>query len=224
MSEPQKADAIIVAAGSGTRFGAPKQLAGLRGMPMYQHSLKVFAEHPLISRLVLVISADHFARIEGELGNEFCGKNIEITLGGAVRQDSVFNGLQKLEESDHSDIVLVHDAARPFITPEVITNVIGAVEKFGAALAAIPIVDTLKQSEDGFTTATIPRKDLWRAQTPQGAKFDLLKRALLEAQTKNYTGSDEAELLEKIGVRSYLSLGDGKNRKITFEQDLQEYS
>jgi 2-C-methyl-D-erythritol 4-phosphate cytidylyltransferase len=106
----QKADVIIVAAGSGARFGAPKQFALLDGMPLYQHSLKTFAFHPLIDRIILVVGVDHVTQFEKEIGSNFFGKTIELALGGTARQDSVSNGLQKLEESEHSGIVLVHDA------------------------------------------------------------------------------------------------------------------
>lgn len=218
-----RTDAIIVAAGSGTRFGAAKQFALLQGMPMYLHSLKTFATHPLIRQITLVINADDVIRIEKEIWPLFHGKKIEIAVGGATRQDSVANGMQKLEELGASDGVLVHDAARPFIGAELITSVIEAIEKHGAALAAIPVVDTLKHSADGFSSATIPRKDLWRAQTPQGSRFGLLKQALESAHAGSYSATDEAELLERIGVRPFLVLGDEMNVKITYSEDLRKY-
>jgi len=221
MPETHKADTIIVAAGSGSRFGAPKQFAKLNGTPLYQHSLKTFALHPLIGRIILVVGADHIAQFEKEIYPVFYRKKIELALGGAARQDSVSNGMQKLEESAHSDIVLVHDAARPFVTAELITNVISGAAEFGAALAAIPVVDTLKHSQEGFAISTISREHLWRAQTPQCAKFELLKKALVNAHTQNISATDEAELLEKIGVKSLLVVGDEKNRKITYEEDLR---
>jgi len=99
MNDKIQADAIIVAAGSGTRFGAAKQFAMLGNIPLYQHCLKTFAQHPMIARIVLVIPADDIGRIQKEISSLFHGKKIEIALGGAVRQDSVSNGLQKLEES-----------------------------------------------------------------------------------------------------------------------------
>ena len=217
------ADSIIVAAGSGSRFGAAKQFAELRGMPLYQHSLKMFAEHSMIGRIVLVIAPDDVTRIEKEVCPIFYGRKIEIALGGAQRQDSVANGMQKLEELGGSEIVLVHDAARPFILPEIITNVIRGIEEHGAALAAVPVIDTLKKSEDGFSASTISRENLWRAQTPQGARFELLKQALKAAHENNYSATDEAELLERIGVKPLLVLGDEGNVKITYEKDLKNY-
>jgi 2-C-methyl-D-erythritol 4-phosphate cytidylyltransferase len=220
MKISQSADVIIVAAGSGSRFGSVKQFAPLNGMPLYQHSLKAFAEHPLIWRIVLVVAADDVDRIEKETEPLFFGKKIDIALGGAARQDSVANGMQKLEELGDSEIILVHDAARPFVSRELITNVIGGIEEFGAALAAIPVVDTLKHSDEGFSSATIVRANLWRAQTPQGARFELLKQALEVARTNSYPATDEAELLERIGVKPLLVMGDERNVKITYERDL----
>ena len=216
-------DVIIVAAGSGSRFGAAKQFAMLEGMPLYQHSLKTFAEHPLIGRIVLVISADEVDRIEKETQPLFFGKKIEIALGGATRQDSVSNGMQKLEELGGCEIVLIHDAARPYVSKELIANVIGGIEEFGTALVAIPVVDTLKHSEDGFSSATIPRTNLWRAQTPQGARFELLKKALETAYAQNHTATDEAELLERIGIKPLLVMGDERNVKITYEADILKH-
>ncbi len=222
MKTSQQADAIIVAAGRGTRFGAAKQFAVLSGMPLYQHSLKTFAEHPLIGRIVLVISTDDVARIESEVQPLFFGKKIEIAIGGATRQDSVANGMHKLEELGGSEVVLVHDAARPFVNNELITNVIRGIEEFGAALAAIPVVDTLKNSEDGFSTGTIPRANLWRAQTPQGARFELLKQALQAAHISDHSATDEAELLERIGIKLLLVMGEERNVKITYGDDLRK--
>lgn len=222
MKTSQQADAIIVAAGSGARFGAAKQFALLDGIPLYQHSLKIFAEHPLISRVVLVVAAGDVDRIEKETESLFFGKKIEIAIGGVTRQDSVSNGVQKLEELGGSEIVLVHDAARPFVSKELIANVIGGIEKFGAALAAIPVVDTLKHSEEGFSTTTIPRTNLWRAQTPQGARFELLKQALEAAHISDHSATDEAELLERIGIKPLLIMGDERNVKITYGEDLKK--
>ena len=220
MKISQQADAIIVAAGSGTRFGAAKQFAVLSGVPLYQHSLKTFAEHPLIRRIVLVVSADDLDRIEKEVGTFSILKKIEIAIGGATRQDSVANGMQKLEELGSSKVVLVHDAARPYVSKELIANVIVGIEEFGSALAAIPVVDTLKHSDDGFSIATISRVNLWRAQTPQGARLELLKQAMEFARTTNHSATDEAELLERIGIKPLLVRGDERNVKITYEADL----
>ncbi len=223
MNRKVLSDAIIVAAGNGTRFGAAKQFAILNGKPLYHHSLRVFAEHPLIDRIVLVIPAGDVARIEKEIYPFFLGKKIEIALGGASRQDSVSNGMQKLEELGDAEIVLVHDSARPFLSPALITNVIEGIEEYGAALAAIPVVDTLKQSEDGFSVSTISREKVWRAQTPQGARFTLLKQALETAHSDNFSASDEAELLERIGTKPFLVPSNEKNMKITYDKDLSNF-
>src|SRR2546421_377633 len=135
MEKSQIADVIILAAGGGTRFGAEKQFAQLGGIPLYLHSLKTFSTHPQINRIILVIPANAIAKIEHDIRPLFFDKKIEIALGGATRQDSVSNGMQKLEELGNSEIVLIHDAARPFISGEIIASVIRAIINNGTALA-----------------------------------------------------------------------------------------
>jgi 2-C-methyl-D-erythritol 4-phosphate cytidylyltransferase len=215
-----KADAIIVAAGSGSRFGSAKQFAMLGDLPLYQHSLKTFAEHPLIVRIILVIPADSVTLVENQIYPLFHGRKAEIALGGATRQDSIFNGMQKLEDLGNPEIVIVHDAARPYVSPELITNVIAGAANSGAAIAALPVTDTLKHAADGFAASTLSRENIWRAQTPQAARYELLKQALENAHAENYSGTDEAELLERIGIKPLLVLGSEKNVKITYQQDL----
>ena len=216
-----KADAILVAAGNGTRFGAAKQFAMLRDVPLYQHCLKTFAEHSDIDKIVIVVAADDVGRFEKEVWPLFYGKRIEITIGGTTRQDSVANGIDKLEELGGSNIVLIHDAARPFVSAEIISKVIEGVNDHNAALSAIPVVDTLKHSEEGHSISTIPRANVWRAQTPQGARFELLKKAFVSAHEGSYSATDEAELLERIGIKPFLVLGEETNIKITYRNDLE---
>ncbi|HYM19809.1 MAG TPA: 2-C-methyl-D-erythritol 4-phosphate cytidylyltransferase [Candidatus Kapabacteria bacterium] len=211
----QNIHAIIVAAGSGTRFGAPKQLVML-GKPLYRHSLDRFAEHPAISRIVLVVSDDIRTAIERDLSNP----KIEIVTGGATRQRSVSNGLAKLSDVPPDDIILVHDAARPGVSAEIITSLIEAIKRSDAALAAIPVVDTLKRDEGGNSVETISRDHLWRAQTPQGATHEILSQAFAAAEREAYEATDEAELLERIGIRATLVLGSEKNMKVTYPEDL----
>ncbi len=215
------ADVIIVAAGSGSRFGMPKQLVPLHGKQLYRHSVDVFASHPQVGRIVLVVSADVEQAIASDLSNAYPSDRIELTLGGATRQGSVSNGLKKLGSGRQSEIVLVHDAARPGIETQLITSIIEATETFGAALAAIPVVDTLKREADGFAGATVSRAHLWRAQTPQGAKRDLLAKAIEQAESIGFDATDEAELLERIGIRAKLVGGSERNIKVTYPEDME---
>lgn len=214
------ADVIIVAAGSGSRFGSPKQLVPLLGKPIYRHSVDTFAAHPQIGRVVLVLSEDIISVIGAQIERDYPVGRIEIALGGSSRQQSVSNGLNALSARVAADVVLIHDAARPGIAPELISAVIAASSEFGAALAAIPVVDTLKREVDGLSVSTVSRASLWRAQTPQGAKRSLLERAISEAVVRGFEATDEAELLERIGVNAKLLLGSECNMKVTYPEDL----
>ncbi|MEP7233694.1 MAG: 2-C-methyl-D-erythritol 4-phosphate cytidylyltransferase [Ignavibacteriota bacterium] len=220
MSKTKIADAIIVAAGSGSRFGGAKQFAELNGMAIYRHSLRTFRDHPMIRTIILVVSNDVVEKVIADLVLHSEGENVLIVVGGASRQDSVWNGMQKLEDLGGSEIVLVHDAARPFLEAALITSVILGIEKHGAALAAIPSVDTLKRAEAGFSVKTIPREHIWRAQTPQGARYEMLKSAFGNAIENRIQATDEAELLEQNGINPHLVMGDATNVKITFPDDL----
>ena len=212
------ADVIIVAAGSGMRFGGAKQRSMLLGKPMYQHSLERFYHHPQIDNIVLVVSVDLLSEIKAEVKALYASELISVVVGGDTRQASVQNGLSSIH--DHCEIVLIHDAARPGVSNQIITDVIEASAEYGAALAAVAIVDTLKREENGMVLGTIPRENLWRAQTPQGAKKQLLLQAFKQAESDGYIGTDEIELLERIGIKVRIVSGSEENLKVTFANDL----
>jgi 2-C-methyl-D-erythritol 4-phosphate cytidylyltransferase len=214
------ADVIIVAAGSGTRFGSAKQLV-LVGKPLYRHSVDTFASHPQIARIVLVVSEEVREVISSQLAVDHPDGRIELVGGGATRQGSVANGLSALSVGSSSEIVLVYDAARPGVEASLISSVIDASAEHGAALAAIPVVDTLKREAGGLSVATVSRASLWRAQTPQGAKRVLLEDAIREAGIRGYEATDEAELLERMGFNAKLVLGSERNMKVTYPEDLE---
>jgi 2-C-methyl-D-erythritol 4-phosphate cytidylyltransferase len=218
------ADAIIVAAGTGSRFGAPKQLMPLLGRPLYRHSVETFATHPMVARVILVVSEDVVGAITADLAATSFKERIELVLGGSTRQNSVSNGLAMLAEGASTGVVLVHDAARPGVDAVIISSVIDAASESGSALVAIPVVDTLKRESGGHSVATVSRAQLWRAQTPQGAKTPLLLRAIDEAKALGYEGTDEAELLERSGQHPRLLLGSEQNMKVTFSDDLDRIS
>ena len=212
------ADAIIVAAGSGMRFGGAKQRSMLLGKPMYLHSLERFYEHPHIDKIVVVVSVDLLAEIKAEVKALYPSERISVVVGGDSRQASVRNGLSAT--GDNCEIILVHDAARPGVSDQIITDVIEASAEYGAALAAIKVVDTLKSEKDGCVDGTVSREHLWRAQTPQGAKKPLLLQAFEQAASDGYIGTDEIELLERIGVKVRIVAGSEENLKVTFPNDL----
>ncbi len=211
--------AIIVAAGSSSRFGKPKQLELLAGEAVFIHSVRAFDNCERVEKIVLVTSSDFSKEMQALLASKGLDAKVTITLGGERRQDSVMKGL-KAADAEDDDIILVHDAARPLVSRNVIDNVIDAGIRHGAAIAAVPVVDTLKRESDGFAIETVNREHLWRAQTPQAAKAQDLRNALEHAQSKRVTGTDEAQLLSQINVQSYIVTGEERNFKITYSDDL----
>jgi len=215
-----KVCAIIPAGGQGTRMGGtvPKQFQALRGKPILHYTLRTFQESGLIDSLILVVP-------EKELENtrtdwlERPPVVKQVVVGGEKRQDSVFNGYQALPTD--TDIVLVHDGVRPFLSREMIQETIHTAGKFGAAITAIPVHDTLKQVDDsGLVQRTVEREGLWRVQTPQAFRYDLLGEAFRNAQADSFYGTDEAALIEHLGQEVRVVDGSEWNLKITRQEDL----
>lgn len=216
----QKAAAIIPAAGSGTRMklNHPKQYHPLAGAPIIIHTIGVFLASPIIGQLVVVVPADKLDEtLELFVTHGLDDPRIEITAGGKRRQDSVFNGLQLIHPE--IDTVLVHDCARPLVSQQLIEDCYSAAVEYGAAIAAIPVKDTLKKGSDtALITETIDRSQLWQAQTPQAAKVSLLREAYRKNGDADFT--DEAGLLEQAGIPVKLVEGSETNLKITRPEDL----
>jgi len=196
----------------------PKQFQALRGQPILQYTLQRFQESGLIDSLILVVP-------EKELENtraEWLGKPPlvqQVVVGGEKRQDSVFNGYQALAKD--TDIVLVHDGVRPFLSQGMIQETIHCAEKFGAAITAIPVNDTLKQVDSsGLVQRTVDRDGLWRVQTPQAFRYDLLGEAFCKAQRESFYGTDEGALIEYLGQEVRVVDGSEWNLKITRPEDL----
>jgi len=213
--------AILPAGGLGKRLGAdiPKQFLPLAGKPLILYSLEVFARHPLIKNIIIPVVPTWSQSLKTLLADLSLQKEIILVSGGKTRQDSVYSGLKALPQE--SSIVLVHDVARPFVTPQIIEEVIRAVEKHGAAIAAAPIRDTVKMVEEGIIKRTIPREKLYLAQTPQGAKAELMFRAFEAAYWDHFIGTDEASLLERIGIPVHIVPAPSTNFKITTPEDLR---
>ena len=229
---------IIPAAGLGTRM-APvpsgkgkkatpsKQFTELDGTPILIHTLRKFAASPEVAEIYIALRENEIAgfraRLEKE-GKEILRKKVSFVVGGEHRQQSVANALAAVIAGPE-DIVLVHDAVRPFVTEEIIQGVIQAAQKHGAAIAGMPAVDTVKQVErtaDGaLITATIPRERVVMAQTPQGFLFHLLKRAFDEASADGFLGTDEASLIERSGHQVAVVMGSPRNIKITTPSDME---
>ena len=227
-----KVIAIIPAAGLGTRMAArpgampatSKQFAELHGLPILLHTLRKIAAAPQVAEIYLALRASEARGFQARLDKEKLGKPLHIVEGGEHRQESVANALAAVQAAA-DDIVLVHDAVRPFVDQEIIHNVIEAARKYGAAIAAVPAVDTIKQvertAEGALVHATIPREHVVLVQTPQGFRFELLKQAFDEATGDGFTGTDEASLLERAGHQVAVVMGSPRNIKITTPADLQ---
>ena len=202
--------AILVAAGSGTRFGAPlpKQFSQLAGQPVVRHAALGLSPH--VTLLQPVGDA-------GMLGPMLEGvPHLTVVAGGATRQDSVRAGLEALAEYA-PDVVLVHDAARPFIPPGTVVALLDCLAKHEGAIPAVPVADTLKRATDGTITATIPRDGLFRAQTPQAFRFETLLRL---HRLATVSATDDAALLETAGLAVALVPGSDDNIKLTYSEDI----
>lgn len=226
---------IIPAAGLGTRMAPPsgsknkksKQFTELDGTPILIHTLRKFAALPAISEIWIALRPTEISefrlRLEAQ-GKDVLQKKVHLVEGGEHRQQSVANAMRELSAAS-DDIVLVHDAVRPFVTSEVIQEVIAAAQKYGAAIAGMPAVDTVKQvdrtSEGAVITATVPRERVVMAQTPQGFRYDVLKKAFDEATSDEFLGTDEASLVERSGKEVAVVMGSPRNIKITTPADLE---
>ncbi len=215
-----KVCAIIPAGGQGTRMGGtvPKQFQALKGKPILHYTLRTLQESGLIDSLVLVVPKKEMENARADWLE--CPPIVkQVVVGGEKRQDSVFNGYQSLPTD--TDIVLVHDGVRPFLSREMIAQTIQAAGKFGAAITAIPVHDTLKQVDDsGLVQRTVEREGLWRVQTPQAFRYGLLGEAFLKAQADSFYGTDEAAVVEYLGREVRVVDGSEWNLKITRPEDL----
>jgi 2-C-methyl-D-erythritol 4-phosphate cytidylyltransferase len=229
---------IIPAAGLGTRMApatgtrgkktAPsKQFTELGGTPILLHTLRKFAGSPEVSEIYVALRKNEIAPFRARLEREakdILHKEVNVVEGGEHRQQSVANAIAAISAAA-DDIVLVHDAVRPFVTAEIIRAVIHAVQKYGAAIAGLPAVDTVKQvertPEGAVITATLPRERVVMAQTPQGFSYSVIKKAFDEARADGFIGTDEAALVERSGHPVAVVMGSPQNIKITTPADLE---
>ena len=205
--------------------GAPKQFLSLGGLPVLIHSLQTFLSVPRVSAISIAVREPEQERMRELVAEHGLAGRVQVVTGGDSRQESVANALAALPSSAETDIVLVHDAVRPLIDAGTIERTIDAIERHGAAIVGMPAVDTIKQVErtaDGaLITATIPRELIVHAQTPQGARVPLLRRAFAEAVSDEFTGTDESSLLERAGIPVHVVPGNARNLKVTQPGDLE---
>ena len=214
--------AIITAAGLGKRMGEgrPKQYLELAGRPILCHTLDKFEAASLVDEIIVVSDAASLQFVREKMVSKYSYKKIkDIIKGGEKRQDSVCAGLAAAKGCD---IVCVHDGVRPFVAPELINKGIEEARSHGACIVAIPVKDTIKRVDgEGRIAETVERAGLWRAQTPQTFRYDILKKAMDKAMKENFYGTDEAMLVERLGKDIFILAGDERNIKITTPEDLK---
>lgn len=222
---------IIPAAGLGTRMApagkkaaASKQFLEINGAPIVFHTLRVFAHNQQVSQIVVALRKSEMERFSRQLEKEKIAAKVAMVEGGEHRQQSVGNALAYIQAAA-DDVILVHDAVRPFVDDEIIAGVIREVEKHGAAIAGLPASDTIKQveraAEGAIITSTIPRERVVQAQTPQGFRYELIQRAFSSAAEDGFIGTDEASLVERLGESVWVVMGSPRNIKITTPADLE---
>ncbi len=211
--------AIFPAAGQGIRMGSSKkQFLKLDGQPILIHTLRKFAACPQITDIFVATPKEDLAETRDLIASENLGRSVTVVEGGSRRQDSVENCLR--EVSPGTDLVAVHDAVRPFVSPALISAVIEEASRTGASILGVLTVDTVKQVERNRILSTIPRDRIVLAQTPQVFRYTILMQAFEKAREDGYLGTDEASLVEHLGVEITVVQGSDRNIKITSPSDL----
>lgn len=213
--------AIIPAGGSGCRFGPgqPKQFVSLAGWPVLAHTLARFDQTSAVDLVVLVVPEDHIEAARSRVVNPLGFRKVRrIVPGGETRQESVYNGFLALD--DDASLVVVHDGVRPLVRVSTIEAVVEAAREHGAAIAAVPVRDTLKKVDGQTIQGTLNRGQVWQAQTPQAFDRLWLAEALAAARRDGFTGTDEAALIERLGRPVRIVPGAADNIKITSPEDL----
>lgn len=216
---------LIPAAGVGSRFGAnlPKQYLRVRGQCMLDWAISAFLDVPGMTRIMVILAPEdtHFAQ-HSRFATEPHPLVEVVRSGGASRHQSVLNGLQALEnQAQADDWIMVHDAARPGLTPALVRRLVAALKEDAVGgLLALPVADTLKRAEDGRAVATVPREGFWQAQTPQMFRYGALRFALQKAWMEGREITDEASALESMGQQPKLVIGSPRNFKVTFSADM----
>jgi 2-C-methyl-D-erythritol 4-phosphate cytidylyltransferase len=224
---------IIPAAGLGTRMGIAhvgqtplrsKQFLELAGVPILIHTLRKFAAAPLVDSIWIAMRKAEIDSFGPTLDRAGLGKPVQLVEGGEHRQESVGNVLDALP-AHPDDLVLIHDAVRPFVSQETIAEVIEQTKRYGAVIAGVPAIDTIKRverrPEGAVVEATIPREQIVQAQTPQGFRYGLLSPIFNEARIEGFQSTDEASLLERAGQPVHVVMGSARNFKITTPADLE---
>lgn len=215
-----KTGAIIVAAGSSSRMkGTNKLLIDIGGKQVITRTLINFNTASTIDYIIVVTRKDMFNDIRSIKKKYNIDKLVYITEGGETRQESVKNGLNKCAED--TDIIAIHDGARPFTDVALIDRVINDCKEYGASMAGVKVKDTIKEAQGEFISNTLNRENIYIAQTPQVFFFDDFKIAFKNAEAQGLNFTDDCQLIESMGKKVYISQGDYKNIKITTTEDIK---
>ncbi|MGC7929492.1 2-C-methyl-D-erythritol 4-phosphate cytidylyltransferase [Lysinibacillus sp. VIII_CA] len=212
-------EVVLPAAGSGKRMGAGQNKLFLKLLkkPILIHTLEVFQQDPFCTGIWLAVKPEERIYIQELLDEYRITKVKGLPDGGAERQHSVHSCMKEMEQVD---IVLVHDAARPFITHAIIANLVQSAHDFGAAIAGVRAKDTMKKVRNGVIEETVDRDSLWMIQTPQAFRFDLIVEAEDVAEKVGFLGTDEAMLVERLGHIVHIVESSYENVKMTTQEDL----
>jgi 2-C-methyl-D-erythritol 4-phosphate cytidylyltransferase len=212
---------VVVAAGSGKRMniGINKQFIKLGEKEVIAHTIQVFYINKDIDEIVVCIKPEEEEYFLDNIINKYNFKGVKIAYGGKERQDSIYNGLKKLDEK--CNIVLIHDGARPFVDDKIIAESIEEAKVKKAVVVGVPVSDTIKIVKDGEIESTPDRSLLWAAQTPQVFEYNTIKRAYEDAYESGFYGTDDSMLVERIGQKVSMVMGSHKNIKITNQEDLK---
>jgi 2-C-methyl-D-erythritol 4-phosphate cytidylyltransferase len=217
-----KTEAVIVSAGKGLRFmvGKKKQFLLLADKPVLAHTLNKFEACPLVNAIYLVVSEEDMDYCLKEIVEKYRYRKIlKVVPGGERRQESVKNGIDAL--SKDADIVVIHDGVRPLVTKEMIEESVRSAMEYQAVVVAMPVKDTIKMvSPDKTVLKTLDRESLWQVQTPQTFRAGLIREAFNRATEDGFVGTDDASLVERLGVKVHVLPGSYTNIKITTSDDL----
>lgn len=208
-------DVIIVAAGSGTRLGmsVPKAFVPLMGKPILYYSLQTFLSHQAINSVILVVPESMYNSAK----KDFASEKVKITIGGEHRWQSVSNGINASE----AEWVMIHDAARPFVNHEVINRITARKSQYDCVITVTPEVDTIRMYSGDLAEETVDRDKLVRVGTPQMFRKKILCKGLVRAKSLKSPPTDEAILMQQMGVKVGIAWGDPRNFKITTQSDLE---
>lgn len=212
-----RVSAIILAAGSGSRFGEKKQFKNFKGKELYLYSFHTFLQCEYINEIILTVPKDTLTEVKKGIYDSKARKKTLVVGGGLSRQESVKNGV--LATNKKSDLICIHDGARPFVSEKLIKNSINACKGNDGAIVAIPNYDTIKTCVKGYVETTIDRSDVWMAQTPQVFRKEKLLKAIDFASNKKMKMTDESSMMESLGFQISVVKGDINNFKITSPED-----